>query len=131
MLRKISAVILVSVVVLTGCASQGGWSPTVDPYGDPNAANIERDKVECRQLAKNAAGGVAKEAGKGTLIGGAIGAAAGAALGAAVGSPGTGAAIGAATGGFGGAAHGGFGAENDFKNAFKQCMSGRGHRVIN
>lgn len=130
MLRKISAVILVSVVVLTGCASQG-WSPTVDPYGDPNAANIERDTVECRQLAKNAAGGVAKEAGKGTLIGGAIGAAAGAALGAAVGSPGTGAAIGAATGGFGGAAHRGFGAENDFKNAFKQCMTGRGHRVIN
>ena len=131
MFKKISAVILVGAMALTGCASQSDWRPTVDPYGDPNAANIERDTVECRQLAKNASGGTAKEAGKGALIGGAIGAAAGAALGAAVGSPGRGAAIGAAAGGLGGAAKQGFGAEDDFKNAFRNCMSGRGHRVLN
>ncbi|GJL80176.1 MAG: hypothetical protein NPINA01_31650 [Nitrospinaceae bacterium] len=131
MYKTITAVFLVSAMALTGCASQGDWRPTVDPYGDPNAASIERNIVECRQLAKNAAGSTAKEAGKGALIGGAIGAAAGAALGAAVGSPGKGAAIGAAAGGIGGGAKQGFGAEGDYKEAYKECMRGRGHRVIN
>ena len=130
MYRTISAIVI-SAVIMSGCASWGDWSPTVDPYGDPNAANIGRDKVECRQLAMNAGGGTARETGKGALIGGAIGAAAGAALGAAVGSPGTGAAAGAALGGFGGGARQGFGSEENYKRAFINCMRGRGHNVIN
>jgi len=116
---------------MTGCASQGNWSPTVDPYGDPNAANIGRDKVECRQLAKSSAGNTAAETGKGALVGGAIGAVAGVVIGAAVGSPGTGAMIGAAVGGLGGAAKQGFGAEGDYKQAFINCMRNRGHNVVN
>ena len=131
MLKKISAVFFVSAIVFTGCASQSGWSPTVDPYGDPNAANIERDKVECRQLAKSSAGSTAQETGKGALIGGAIGAAAGAAIGAAVGAPGRGAAIGAAAGGLGGGAYKGFGTEGQYKDAFSECLRNRGHRVLN
>ncbi len=131
MVKKITAVIIVSAMALTGCASQGGWSPTVDPYGDPNAANIERDTVECRQLAENASGGTAQETGKGALVGGAVGAVAGAVLGAAVGSPGKGAMIGAAAGGVGGGAHQGLGAEGNFKEAYKNCMIGRGHKVLN
>jgi len=130
MYKTISAIVI-SAVVMTGCASQSGWSPTVDPYGDPNAANIDRDKVECRQLAKSASGDTATETGKGALIGGAIGAAAGAAIGAAVGSPGTGAMVGAAAGGFGGGAKQGFGTEDDYKQAFSQCMRNRGHKVLN
>ncbi len=129
MFKTISAMVI-SAMVMTGCASQG-WSPTVDPYGDPNAANIERDKVECRQLAKNAGGDTATETGKGALVGGAVGAAAGAALGAVVGSPGSGAAAGAAIGGIGGGARQGFGSEGNFKQAFINCMRGRGHNVIN
>ena len=70
---------------MTGCASQSNWSPTVDSYGDPNAANIGRDNVECRQLAKSAAGDAATETGKGALIGGALGAATGAIFGLSVG----------------------------------------------
>lgn len=131
MFKKISAVLIMSSVVFAGCASQSGWSPTVDPYGDPNAANIERDQVECRQLAKNASGGTAQKAGKGALVGGAVGAVAGAVIGAAVGAPGKGAMIGAAVGGVGGGAQQGMGAEGDFKNSFKECMRGRGHRVLN
>ncbi len=130
MFKTLSA-ILMSAVIMTGCASQGNWSPTVDPYGDPNAANIGRDKVECRQLAKGASGDTATETGKGALIGGAIGAAAGAAIGAAVGSPGTGAMVGAAVGGLGGAAKQGFGTEGDYKQAFINCMRNRGHNVVN
>jgi len=131
MVKKIMAVILVSAMALTGCASQGDWHPTVDPYGDPNAANIERDTVECRQLAQSASGDTAKEAGKGALVGGAIGAVAGAVLGAAVGAPGKGAMIGAAAGGVGGGANQGLSAEDNYKRAYKNCMVGRGHRVIN
>jgi len=130
MYKTISAIVI-SAVVMTGCASQGNWSPTVDPYGDPNAANIERDKVECRQLAKSASGDTATETGKGALVGGAIGAVAGAVIGAAVGSPGKGAMIGAGAGGLGGAAHQGFGAEGDYKQAFSNCMRNRGHKVLN
>ena len=131
MIKVIPAVILVSAMALTGCASQSGWSPTVDPYGDANAANIERDKVECRQLANQASGGTAQEAGKGALVGGAIGAVAGAVIGAAVGSPGKGAMVGAAIGGVGGGAKQGLGAEGNFKQAFINCMQNRGHRVLN
>jgi len=131
MIKETIAVVLVSAMALTGCASYGDWRPTVDSYGDPNAANIDRDTVECRQLALNASGGTAQKAGKGALVGGAVGAAAGAVIGAAVGSPGKGAMIGAAAGGMGGAARQGFGAEDDFKRAYINCMRGRGHRVIN
>ena len=117
-------------LVFSGCASQSGWMPTVDPYGDPNAANIERDHVQCRVLAKRAAGNPLEEVGKGALVGGAAGAAAGAAIGAAAGSPGPGAAIGAAAGGFGGMIKQGFGSDNRYKQAFINCMRNRGHNVI-
>ena len=40
---------LVSALFFTGCATQGGWQPTVDPYNDPNAAHIGRDMEDCRQ----------------------------------------------------------------------------------
>lgn len=128
---KTFSAIMISAMIMTGCASKGDWSPTVDPYNDPNAANIGRDKVECRQLAQSASGDTAKETGKGALIGGAIGAAAGAVIGAAVGSPGRGAMIGAALGGTGGAVKQGVGAEGDFKTSYKNCMRNRGHNVIN
>jgi len=128
---KTFSAIVISALVMTGCASQSGWSPTVDPYGDPNAANIGRDKVECRQLAKGASGDTATETGKGALVGGALGAVAGTVIGAAVGSPGTGAMVGAAAGGMGGAAKQGFGTEGQYKQSYINCMRGRGHKVIN
>lgn len=131
MITRIWLLSLVVALVFTGCASQTGWTPTVDPYNDPNAANIERDKYECRQLAKQASGDTATETGKGALVGGALGAAAGAAIGAVTGSPGKGAAIGAAAGGLGGAAHQGFGAEGQFKQSYVNYLRNRGHNVIN
>ena len=59
--------------------------------------------TECKQLASQASGGTAKE----TAIG-----------------------AGAAAGGFGGAAKQGFSAEDKFKGAYSNCMSGRGHNVL-
>jgi OmpA family protein len=131
MMRKAKiSIIFILAMVFSACAYHSGWMPTVDPYGDPNVANIQRDQIECQTLAKHAAGNPAQEVGKGALVGGATGAAAGAAIGAAAGSPGAGAAIGAAAGGIGGMVKQGFGADNQYKQAFINCMRNRGHNVI-
>ncbi len=104
-------------LIFSGCAYQSGWTPAVTSYGDPNAANIARDQINCRVLAKQAAGDPVTEIGKGALIGGAAGAAAGAV-------------IGAAAGGIGGLVKQGFGVDNQYKEAFINCMRGRGHNVL-
>ncbi|MFQ5483395.1 MAG: glycine zipper family protein [Nitrospinaceae bacterium] len=130
MLKKTFGVFLAVGVLFSGCATQSGYQPTVDPYGDPNADRITIDQIECRDLAKRASGDTVNEAGKGAIVGGLLGAAAGAAIGAAVGSPGRGAAIGAAAGGLGGGAKEGLGAEEAFKRAYQNCMRNRGHNVI-
>ena len=129
MLKKIIAIVLISVFGLVGCASQGGYTPTVDSANDPNAANLTKDENECRTIAKNSSK-TGKETLKGAAVGGLLGAAAGAAIGAAVGSPGRGAAIGAAAGGIGGGAKKGLGAEKSFKKVFRNCMENRGHTVL-
>ncbi len=54
---KTPAVALVMVALLaSGCVSQHSWSPTVDPYGDPNADRIYDDEYQCRELAMRASG---------------------------------------------------------------------------
>ena len=117
-------------LALAGCVNQNTWTPTVDTYGDPNAWRLSQDEAQCRQLAMQSSGGSVKKTAEGVGIGGLLGAAAGAAIGAGAGSPGMGAAIGAAAGGFGGGAYEGFDTSAAFKTAFNQCLSERGHRVI-
>ncbi len=116
---------------LGGCASYTGWTPTVDPYGDPNAYRIQQDMAECRQLARHASGDLATESVSGALVGGGIGAATGAVIGALTGAPGRGAAWGAAVGGMGSGIARGLSAEQRYKQAYIRCMQGRGHRVLN
>ena len=122
--------VFIGSILLTACASQGGWAPTVDSYNDPNAYRINQDMAECKQLASQASGGTATETAIGAGTGALIGAAGGAIIGAFAGSPGTGAAIGAAAGGFGGGAYKGVSAEDKYKSSFNNCMSGRGHKVV-
>ncbi len=117
---------------LGGCASYGTWQPTVDPRAGTSKANLDRDLVECKEMANKASGGTATEGAKGAIAGGAIGAAAGAAIGAATGgSAGKGAAVGSAVGGTAGAAKEGLSAEDQYKRSYTKCLEGRGHRVIN
>ncbi len=129
--NMILILIALALVTFSGCASQTGWQPTVDPYNDPRAAYINQDLMECKMLAERVSGYSPGEAAKGALIGGAIGAASGAAIGAATGSAGTGAAIGAAAGGIGGGVYKGFSAEQAYKRAYINCMKKRGHNVLN
>src|SRR5262249_26697370 len=120
---------LVYLLTLVGCASLGGYKPTVDPYNDRHASRIPQDGQERRALAREASGG-AREPLVGGAVGGLLGAATGAAVGAAVGKAGTGAAVGAAAGGMGGGAYKGLSADARFKQAFQTCMRNRGHHVI-
>jgi len=115
---------------VAGCATMGGYQPTVDPFNDPHAGRIPHDEAECRELALQSSGGTAKESAIGAAVGGLLGAASGAAIGAAAGAPGAGAAIGAATGGLGGGAYEGLTAEERFKHVFQACMRERGHHVL-
>lgn len=122
---------LAAALLLSSCASQTGWTPTVDTYNDPNAYRLSQDIEECRQLASQASGGTVRETATGAAVGGLIGAAGGAAIGAATGNAGKGAAIGAAAGGIGGAAKQGIQSDDQYKNAYRSCLRQRGHTVIN
>ena len=119
------------VLWLGGCASYGGWEPTVDPRADSHKETLDRDLAECKELASKASGGTATEAAKGTGMGAIGGAAAGAVIGAITGNAARGAATGAAIGGVGGAAKEGLSAEQQYKRSYVKCLEGRGHRVIN
>ena len=123
--------VLVATIALAGCVNQNTWSPTVDPYTDPNAARLGIDESQCRQIATQSSGGSLQQTGKGALLGGLLGAAAGAAIGAAAHNPGMGAAIGAAAGGFGGGAYEGAKTSQSFQQVFTNCMRERGHTVLN
>ncbi len=123
--------VLVVAIALAGCVNQNTWSPTVDPYTDPNAARLGTDEAQCRQIANQSAGSSLQQTGKGALIGGLLGAAAGAAIGAAAHDPGMGAAIGAAAGGFGGGAYEGTKSNQGFQQVYTNCLRERGHTVLN
>ncbi|NJD05910.1 MAG: hypothetical protein FIA97_05360 [Methylococcaceae bacterium] len=132
MFKKFSvfASVLAATVIVSGCATYGGYQPAVDTYNDPNAARLPQDRYECEMLAKQAAS-TGKETAMGVAGGALLGAATGAAIGAVTGNPGAGAAIGAASGGIGGGAYQGLDADNQYKRAFINCLRGRGHNVIN
>jgi hypothetical protein len=115
---------------ITGCAIHGGWEPTVDPRAS-GSETLARDLVECKQLAKQAAGDPEKKTAIGALVGGLAGAAGGAAIGAATGNAGKGAAVGSAVGGIGAGAHQGLSADAQYKQTYMKCMEGRGHKVLN
>jgi hypothetical protein len=120
----------IGALLVAGCVNQNTWTPTVDTYGDPNAWRLSQDEAQCRQLALQSSGGSVKKTAEGVAIGGLLGAAAGAAIGAAAGNAGMGAAIGAAAGGFGGGGYEGVNTNASFQRTFDECLSERGHRVL-
>lgn len=71
-------IICICLMILTGCNTLGDQgNPVVDPYGDLNAARIDQDLYECRELAQQASGGsTLKDTAIGAGVGGLVGAAA-------------------------------------------------------
>lgn len=128
--KKSYSALITCVVLLSACAEQRGWTPSVDPYNDPNAYRLNQDMEQCRAIASQSVSGV-KDTATGAAVGGLIGAAGGAALGAITGDAGKGAAIGATAGGISGAGYQGLQADDRYKNAYRSCMRQRGHNVMN
>ena len=123
--------VLLSLVVFVfyGCASQGGYRPTVDPYGDPRADRISQDLYECDGLAYHASR-VEEESARGAIVGGGIGMVWGALVGGLHGRPVQGAMMGATVGGLAGGVSQGANADQRFVHAYRNCMVNRGHNVI-
>lgn len=126
--KKTIAVTLIASC--SGCAPLSGWRPTVDMYNDQYSSRLHIDMQQCEELASESSG-MAKETSVSAIVGALIGAAGGAAIGAVAGDPATGAAIGAAGAGIAGGAYSGVKADDRYRSAYKSCLSGRGHRVLN
>lgn len=121
---------IIILLTMASCATLS-YQPTIDTYNDQNASHINQDLVDCKELAKHAAGeNSLSQAAIGAGVGGLIGAAGGAAVGGFTGNPGLGAGIGASAGAFGGAGKQVYTAEETFKRAYDTCMTGRGHNVL-
>jgi hypothetical protein len=112
--------------LLAACASH--YEPIIDP-ATTRGDNLQRDLADCRGIAEqqNAAGSV----GTAGLIGAGLGAGLGAIAGAFGGGAGTGAALGAALGGATGVAHGGLSSQHERDQIVRNCLIGRGYRVLN
>ena len=129
MLAQRIAFLLWVALVFSGCASHGGYQPTVDPYGDPRADRISQDLYECEGLAYHASR-VEESSARGAIVGGGIGMIGGAILGGLSGRPVQGAMVGATIGGLTGGVSEGANADQRFMHAYRNCMANRGHNVI-
>ena len=118
--------LLLAVTLLAGCASSDRLvdAPIIDRKG-VDMAKYAADKAECEQYAAevNRREKVARGAIGGAVVGGAIGAIINRRPNAAE----RGAGVGAVTGGIGGAREG----NREVEQVIKQCLRGRGYKVLN
>lgn len=121
MRRYLPVILAVASLALAGCTSSK--RVIVDPQG-VNQAQYQRDLVDCQKVADQV--GTLRDSGEGA-VGGAL---VGGLLGAIVGNSST-AAMGAGVGAvFGGAGKAGD-AQQTKSQVLKNCMRGRGYRVLN
>lgn len=115
------------VCLLPSCAT--AYRPVVDPTTIADREKYEWDLSECGTIAHQNAQGhrAATGAAGGALFGAGLGALLSWIFG---GSAGTGAAAGAVVGGVGGAASGAGAAAGDYETIYRNCMIGRGWRVL-
>ncbi len=119
--------ILTLLVVSTSFAFA---EPVIDPASIKNQDKYYRDNAECQALAKDNKGGVGSVA-KDTAIGAGVGAGTGALLGAISGSTAKGLGIGAVVGGVAGGGTSIYKNQKTYDEIYKNCMRGRGYRVLN
>jgi hypothetical protein len=134
--RQSLSALLLPALILAGCA-QTPMGPTVQvmPGNGKSLDTFAYDQATCKQFAQNAVAGQAENANVRGVGEAAITTALGAGLGAAIGG-GRGAGIGAASGALGGAGIGAATSSNaqltiqqQYDNAFAQCMYTRGNAV--
>jgi hypothetical protein len=131
----VSAVVALGLL-LSGCA-QTPLGPTVQVMPGPGKSfdAFQFDQAGCKQFAESTVAGQAQNANNRAVGAAAIGTLLGAGLGAAIGG-GRGAAIGAGSGaiagtgvGMGGSSNEQFGIQQQYDNAFAQCMYAKGNMV--
>jgi Putative peptidoglycan binding domain len=131
----VSGVVVLSLLV-SGCA-QTPLGPTVQVMPGPGKSfdAFNFDQANCKQFATNAVAGQAQNANTRAVGAAALGTVLGAGLGAAIGG-GRGAAIGAGSGaivgtgvGMGSSSNDQMGIQQQYDNAFAQCMFARGNMV--
>lgn len=111
----------------TACSTAQSYDPVVDLEG-VDYAQYHADLADCRRYAERV--DPAHEATTSALTGAVIGTALGAAIGAATGNAGFGAGVGAASGGGAGLLYGGSQAVADQEDIVRNCLQGRGYRVL-
>lgn len=111
------------VMILAGCASEAGRGVIIDRQG-VDMAQYERDLDDCTRYAEEvrAREKVAANAAGGAVVGGAVGA---------VTRGSSGAKDGAAVGAIVGGARGTRGAWQEQQQVVRNCLQGRGYRVLN
>jgi outer membrane lipoprotein SlyB len=116
----ILTVLSAGIILLAGCSANS--QPIIDTKG-VNMTVYEEDLAECKTYSEqvNVGEGMGKSAGVGAATGGAVGAIA------KDGNIGRGAGIGAVLG----ASRGGVKAAGDKERVVKQCLRGRGYKVLN
>lgn len=118
------------VLLLIVPASYALADPVIDPSSIKNEDKYYRDNAECKAIAKDSgkgAGNIAKD----TAIGAGVGAGTGALLGVIGGKTGKKAGIGAVVGGVAGGGMSVYKNSKDKDNVYKNCMRGRGYKVLN
>jgi len=125
-MKRIAVMVLI-VFLLPSCATS--YRPLVDPASIVDRDRYERDLSECaaiadqnvksHQAATTAGGGALFGAGLGALLSWIFG-----------GSAGIGAAAGAVVGGVSGGVSGAGAAAGDYETIYRNCMLGRGWRVL-
>ena len=129
------------LAMLAGCASTP-MGPTIPvmPGAGKSFDAFQADQANCKYFAQNQVQGQAEAANNravgGTILTTVVGAGLGAAIGGAAGNAGAGAAIGAGAGAAGGAAYGAsatsgaqYSIQQQYDNAFAQCMYAKGNQV--
>jgi len=137
MKRRSAAIVgLSAIIFLDGCATTP-MGPTVSVMPSPNKPfqAFQEDQMQCKQFAEQQVAGQADSANQRAVGAAVVGTVLGAGLGAAVGG-GHGAGIGAASGavvgtgvGAGTSQAGQFTIQQQYDNAFSQCMYSRGNQV--
>ena len=103
--------------------------PVIDPESITNVDKYYRDSAQCRALAENNSKG---DAAKDTIVGAGVGAGTGALIGAITGKKtAKKAGVGAVIGGLGGGSRSVYQSKQSYNTIFKNCMTGRGYRVLN
>ena len=128
-MKKLTSILFVFIFLISCAPVPQSYEPIIDIRGTSFDWNqYYRDLQECRAYATRIC--PADQAVGEALAGAAFGAALGAILGSGTGDAGRWTGIGAGSGGLSGAAHGAGNAVEEQKRIIRNCMRGRGYKVL-